>query len=125
MRTFLMLWKYFPLRTSERDGQQMGVWMKKFVAIVPSSTISFLVFGSGVAPPDDSIGKDPPSIWSWSSVRNPVAEHSVHELRSGLEVGRCRLDASEVHSAVLTHNVRVRRGSARRSHDTQAQRCDH
>ena len=41
--------------------QQMGVWIKKLVAIVPSWTISFSVFGIGVAPPGEVAGKEPPS----------------------------------------------------------------
>ena len=52
-----------PLSTSLRLGQHIGVWMKKFVAIVPSSTISWRTFGSGVCPLlNGAMGKLPPSI---------------------------------------------------------------
>ena len=47
----LMLWKYMPVSSSLRDGQQMGVWMKKFRAVAPPSSISRLVCGIGPTPP--------------------------------------------------------------------------
>lgn len=55
-----MLWKYLPDSSSLREGQQMGVWMKKLVAVAPGSAMSACVFGMGVAPP--FVGKDEPSI---------------------------------------------------------------
>ena len=63
-----MLWKYIPVRSSEREGQQIGVWMKKFSAIAPLSCMRAFVFGMG--PTLSCCGNDEPSIWSWSSVTN-------------------------------------------------------
>ena len=52
-----------------REGLQIGVWTKKFVAVAPMSAISACVLGMGVAP---WVGNELPSIWSWSSVRNQL-----------------------------------------------------
>ena len=68
--------------------------MKKFVAVAPSSTMSFCTLGSGVAPLlNGLIGKLPPSSWSWSSVRKktkfggaaPAAVASSSSAAIGLE----------------------------------------
>ena len=54
---------------SERDGLQIGVWMYQLSAVAPSASISRAVFGIGVTP-EALLGKEAPSSWSWSSVRN-------------------------------------------------------
>ena len=58
----LMLWKYRPEISSERLGQQIGVWMKKFVSVAPMSAMFSFVIGIGVAPPGAVGGKEAPSI---------------------------------------------------------------
>ena len=34
------LWKYFPVKSSARDGQHTGVWTNQFVNVVPCAAIS-------------------------------------------------------------------------------------
>jgi hypothetical protein len=54
---------------SVRATAMLAAHMKKFVAIAPSSTMSFCTLGIGVTPLlNGEIGKLPPSSWSWSSV---------------------------------------------------------
>ena len=48
--------------SSDRLGQQIGVWMKKLVAVAPMSAIFAFVLGIGVAPPGAVGGKEAPSI---------------------------------------------------------------
>ena len=56
----LMLWKYLPVTSSDRLGQQIGVWMNHCVAVAPLSASSAFVFGIGPTPLCQ--GKEPPSF---------------------------------------------------------------
>ena len=56
-----MLWKYLPVKSSARDGQQTGVWMNQFLAVAPCSESACVAFAIGVHPPRSK---------SMSSVRN-------------------------------------------------------
>ena len=80
--------------------------MKKFSAMLPCCCINARVFGSGVGscavPP--TVGKEDPSIWSWSSVRNLL--EIMHHRHQRMQVVR-----NYRYKAQTTRKIKYKRGT--------------
>ena len=77
-------WVYYrPVVVSERLGQQIGVWMNMLVKVAPPCERCACALGMGVAPPGAVGGREPPSSWSWSSVKKKTAARAPPSQRQG------------------------------------------